>query len=129
MTPADLSDSTLHPRRFLVDFDPKDVPHRFTDVLVLGSGLAGLRAAIAISPEYRVEVVTKAKGEQSNSQWAQGGIAAVWDVDDTFAAHADDTLEAGKGLCDPEIVDMVVREAPTHVRELMSWGAAFDTHG
>jgi L-aspartate oxidase len=115
-------------RRYLVDFDPKDTPHRFTDVLVLGSGLAGLRAAIAVSPEYRVEVVTKAKGEQSNSQWAQGGIAAVWDVEDTFAAHADDTLEAGKGLCDAEIVDMVVREAPDHVRELMSWGAAFDTH-
>src|SRR5215211_7917461 len=127
MIEADLSHALLHPRRYLVDFDPRDVPHRFTDVLVLGSGLAGLRAALGVSPEYRVEVVTKAKEEQSNSQWAQGGIAAVWDVEDTFAAHVDDTLDAGKGLCDESIVEMVVREAPTHIRELMSWGARFDT--
>ena len=118
-----------HPRRYLVDFDPKETTHRFTDVLVLGSGLAGLRAALAVSPSFRVEVVTKAKGEQSNSQWAQGGIAAVWDSDDTFDAHVDDTLEAGKGLCDREIVELVVREAPDHIRELMSWGAKFDTDG
>jgi L-aspartate oxidase len=127
MIVADLSHALLHPRRYLVDFDPRDVPHRFTDVLVLGSGLAGLRAALGVSPEYRVEVVTKAKEEQSNSQWAQGGIAAVWDVEDTFAAHVDDTLDAGKGLCDESVVEMVVREAPTHIRELMSWGARFDT--
>jgi len=127
MGAPDPPNAMLHHRRYLVDFDPKDVPHRFTDVLVLGSGLAGLRAALGVSPEYRIEVVTKAKGEQSNSQWAQGGIAAVWDVDDTFAAHVGDTLEAGKGLCDPDIVEMVVREAPDHIRELMSWGARFDT--
>jgi L-aspartate oxidase len=129
MTPSDSSPSLLHPRRLLVDFDPRDVPHRFTDVLVLGSGLAGLRAALGVSPDYRVEVVTKAKGEQSNSQWAQGGIAAVWDVDDTFAAHVGDTLEAGKGLCDPGIVQMVIHEAPDHIRELMAWGARFDSEG
>src|SRR5688500_14444890 len=118
MIELDPARSLRHPRRYLVDFDPKETTHRFTDVLVLGSGLAGLRAAMAVPPNFRVEVVTKAKGEQSNSQWAQGGIAAVWDSDDTFDAHVDDTLEAGKGLCDREIVELVIREAPDHIREL-----------
>ena len=70
MIVADLSHALLHPRRYLVDFDPRDVPHRFTDVLVLGSGLAGLRAALGVSPEFRVEVVTK--GERGTKQFAMG---------------------------------------------------------
>ena len=71
-------------------------------------------------------VLTKQKAAQSNSRYAQGGIAAVWDPEDKFEAHSLDTLDAGKGLCDEAIVDLVVREAPGCVRDLMAWGTEFD---
>lgn len=121
-----MSMSAVDPPRYLVSFHPKSVSHRLTDVLILGSGLAGLRAAAAVPPDQSVLVVTKQTVEQSNSQWAQGGIAAVWDAVDTFASHAEDTLIAGQGLCDAPVVDHVVREAPRRVQELMDWGANFD---
>jgi L-aspartate oxidase len=119
----------LIPPRFLSGFDPRSVSHRLTDVLVIGSGLAGMRSALEIEDRFQVTLVTKGKSEQSNSQWAQGGIAAVWDPEDTFAAHVEDTLEAGKGLCDRPIVEMVVRDGPERVRELIGWGTIFDKEG
>ncbi|MGL5094426.1 MAG: FAD-binding protein, partial [Planctomycetia bacterium] len=112
--------------RYLASFQPRHVVHRFTDVLVLGSGLAGLRAALSVDPALSVLVVTKEKAQKSNSNWAQGGIAAVWTPNDCFEAHAADTVAAGGGLCDPDVVDLVVREAPLRVRELIDWGAVFD---
>lgn len=118
--------AAVDPPRFLVPFHPKQISHRFTDVLVLGSGLAGLRTALAVDPALSVLLTTKETVQQSNSSYAQGGIAAVWDPDDCFKAHADDTLSAGKGLCDREIVDLVVREAPTRIQELIDWGTMFD---
>src|SRR5262245_7800143 len=111
-----MSGSVPNPPRYLTAFHPRDIVHRFADVLVIGSGLAGLRAAMEVGPRFRVAVVTKAKSEQSNSQWAQGGIAAVWDPEDSFTAHVDDTLEAGKGLCNRAVVEMVVHEGPKRVR-------------
>lgn len=116
------------PPRYLVSFHPKRISHHFTDVLILGSGLAGLRAALAVDPALDVMLLTKDDAWQSNSQYAQGGIAAVWDPEDCFESHAEDTLAAGKGLCDPRVVDLVVRDAPLRVRELIDWGTVFDAH-
>jgi L-aspartate oxidase len=112
--------------RYLVPFHPKRVPHHFTDLLIIGGGLAGARAALAVDPRLRALVVTKDSLLQSNSNYAQGGIAGVLDPEDRFENHIADTLKAGGDLCDREVVDLVVREAPERIGELMSWGATFD---
>jgi L-aspartate oxidase len=116
----------LTARRYLVPFAPKANAHRFTDVLVIGGGIAGLRAALAIPPSLDVLVVTKDRIAESNSNYAQGGIAGAIGPDDRFEDHVADTLTAGAGLCDPAIVDLVVREAPRAIQELISWGTHFD---
>jgi L-aspartate oxidase len=115
-------------RRYLVRFDPKRIPHAFADVLIIGGGIAGIRAALAIDPSLGVIVVTKDRLLQSNSAYAQGGIAGVFDPLDNFGSHAADTIAAGKGLCDRQVVDMVIHEAPDRIRELIAYGAHFDTH-
>lgn len=114
------------PRRYLVRFHPKRIPHAFTDVLIIGGGIAGLRSAIAAEQGSDVLIVTKDRLQQSNSAYAQGGIAGVLDPLDDVANHYADTLAAGKGLCDEEIVKLVVEEAPKHIRELIRWGTKFD---
>jgi L-aspartate oxidase len=96
-----------------------------TDVLVLGGGLAGLMTALHVAEFATVTVVTKAPSEQTNTSQAQGGIAAVFDARDSFAAHARDTLTCGAGLCDRDVVGQVVREAPDAVRELEALGVHF----
>lgn len=113
-------------RRYLVRFNPKRVPHLFTDVLIIGAGITGIRAALAIDPKLEVVLATKDVISQSNSSYAQGGIAGVFDPLDDFANHVADTLAAGKGLCDRDIVEAVVREAPERIRELVTYGAVFD---
>ncbi len=115
------------PHRYLVPFHPKRVPHYFTDVLVIGAGLAGLRAAVAVDPQLSVVVLTKDRIDESASSYAQGGIAGVLDPDDSFEAHIQDTLTAGGTLCDRAVVEMVIQEAPERIRELIAWGAKFDT--
>jgi L-aspartate oxidase len=112
--------------RYLAAFGPKRVPHCFTDVLILGGGLAGLRAALAVDPRLSVTVVTKDDLHGSSSQWAQGGIAGVVDPEDRFDNHVADTLAAGGGLCHEDVVDGVVREAPGRIAELIAWGTKFD---
>jgi L-aspartate oxidase len=101
-----------------------------TDFLVIGSGVAGLTYAIKMAeafPQQEVLVVTKTIADETNTKYAQGGIAAVWDeLEDNFTKHIDDTLVAGDGLCDPHIVDIVVKEGPERVREIIDWGARFD---
>src|SRR5690349_20865656 len=116
----------MPPRRYLVPFDPRDLPHHFTDVLIIGGGLAGLRAALGIPEPLRALVVTKDEVRESNSAYAQGGITGVMDPEDHFEDHIADTLAAGKGLCDREVVELVVREAPTRINELIRWGTHFD---
>ncbi len=112
--------------RYLVSFGPKRVPHCFTDVLILGGGLAGLRAALAVDRQLSVTVVTKDDLQSSSSQWAQGGIAGVVDPEDRFDNHVADTLTAGCGLCHDDVVDAVIREAPGRIAELIAWGTRFD---
>jgi L-aspartate oxidase len=102
---------------------------REVDVVVLGSGAAGLAAALAARPVRRVLIVTKDTLDAGSTAWAQGGLAAVLDPADTFAEHVRDTLEAGSGLCDEEAVASLVRDAPTAIAYLESLGAAFDPAG
>jgi L-aspartate oxidase len=112
--------------RYLVRFHPKRISHVFTDVLIVGSGIAGLRAALEIPADLNVIVVSKDVLAQSNSAYAQGGIAGAMDPVDDTSSHAADTMAAGKGLCDEKIVDLVVGEAPERIQELIEWGANFD---
>lgn len=112
--------------RYLLPFDSRRATHRFADVLVIGGGLAGLRAANAVASHLNVLVVTKDKLRESNSNYAQGGIAGVLDPEDCFEAHVADTLAAGGNLCDREIVEMVIREGPRRIEELVRWGTQFD---
>ena len=114
------------PNRYLVSFDARNTFHRFTDVLVIGAGIAGLRAALEVPPDLNVLVVTKDRITESNSSYAQGGIAGVLSPEDRFENHVDDTLVAGDGLCDREVVDLVVREAPAEIEQLVKWGTKFD---
>jgi L-aspartate oxidase len=114
------------PLRYLVRFAPKQTTHVFTDLLVIGGGIAGLRAALAAPPSMQVLVVTKDRVQLSNSTYAQGGIAAVRSQEDRFENHIEDTLTAGAGLCNREVVEMVVREAPDHIDDLIRYGAQFD---
>ncbi|HTK30579.1 MAG TPA: L-aspartate oxidase [Candidatus Saccharimonadaceae bacterium] len=95
------------------------------DVLVLGSGIAGLMTALGAAEHGTVLVATKKRAEDSNTNFAQGGIAAVFDAGDSFTDHERDTLRCGAGLCDRATVRQVVREAPERVRELAALGVAF----
>ena len=97
-----------------------------TDILILGSGIAGLSLALKAAAHGQVTVVTKKSAEDSSTNWAQGGIAAVFDREDSFRDHERDTLACGVGLCDPEVVRAVVREAPERVRELAEMGVPFN---
>jgi L-aspartate oxidase len=99
---------------------------RRADFLIIGSGIAGLRAAVELADAGSVLVLTKSDPREGNTGYAQGGIAAAVGPDDSPALHAADTIAAGDGLCDPRAVEVLVEEGPRYVRELMSWGVAFD---
>ncbi|MBK7038877.1 MAG: L-aspartate oxidase [Bacteroidetes bacterium] len=98
--------------------------------LVIGSGIAGLTFALKTAkrfPDKKVIIITKAEEEETNTKYAQGGIAAVWDFEkDSFDKHIEDTMIAGDGLCNREIVEIVVKEGPERVREIINWGTDFD---
>ncbi|HZI02368.1 MAG TPA: FAD-binding protein, partial [Flavisolibacter sp.] len=104
-----------------------------TDFLVIGSGIAGLTYAIKVAhhfPRKQVTVITKASTDETNTKYAQGGIAVVNDLEnDSFEKHIEDTLIAGDGLCNEKIVEIVVKEGPERVREIIEWGAQFDKDG
>ena len=97
-----------------------------TDFLVVGSGLAGLSFALKVAKHGKVVVITKTTLEETNTSFAQGGIAAVTNSPDSYEKHIQDTLIAGDGLCDEEVVRMVVQSAPEQIKNLIDWGAEFD---
>ena len=101
-----------------------------TDVLVIGSGVAGLTYAVNLAiqnKDLKITILTKTNEDETNTKYAQGGIAAVIDLNkDSFEKHIDDTLIAGDGLCNKSIVDIVVHEGPERLKEIISWGADFD---
>lgn len=101
-----------------------------TDFLVIGSGIAGLTYALKVAeacPNQKITILTKTQTDETNTKYAQGGIAAVMDFDkDSFAKHIEDTLIAGDGLCNKYIVEIVVREGVQRIEEIIKWGAKFD---
>ena len=121
-------------RRYLADFEPSRIAHRFTDVLVIGSGIAGLAAALAAAEDENLEVLVLAKDslEESATRWAQGGIAAVLLPDrtgDSLDAHIEDTIQVAAGLSDEENLKILVTEGVERVRELVELGTNFDRNG
>jgi len=94
--------------------------------VVIGSGIAGLTFALKAAQHGSVAVVTKRKGQDTNTAWAQGGVACVTSDEDSFALHVRDTIDAGAGLCDEEVVRIMVSEGPARIRELMELGLRFD---
>lgn len=101
-----------------------------TDFIVVGSGIAGLRAAIELAQAgARVTVLTKDRTDESNTEYAQGGIAVALSEDDEVALHEEDTLVAGAGLCDERAVRVMVEDGPRYIQELMAWGTEFDREG
>lgn len=100
------------------------------DVLVIGSGIAGLSYALKIAiqqPHVNITIVTKANEDETNTKYAQGGVAVVHDfIKDSFDKHIEDTLRAGDGLCKLEAVEVVVKEAPERIKEIVDWGVRFD---
>ncbi len=104
-------------------------PNWDTDVLIIGSGAAGLRAALAASENAQVTLITKTTLKESNTLYAQGGIAVAMNVDDTIELHVEDTCTAGNGLCDVKAVETMVAEGIPRVTELLDWGADFDWEG
>ncbi|WP_019914461.1 L-aspartate oxidase [Paenibacillus sp. HW567] len=112
--------------QYLVDFDLSELPAVKTDCIVIGSGIAGLFTAIKASEDRKVIVITKKSLMDSNTRYAQGGIAAVFAEDDSPAFHRQDTLLAGAGLNSSAAVDVLVNEGPEGVRELIRLGTLFD---
>ncbi len=115
-------------RRYIYSGDLKKLEVQDFDVLVVGSGLAGLYAALHIDGNKSVALVTKVNIENSNSWLAQGGIAAVIDPSDKFESHVEDTLKAGAGMCDYKAVEVLVEEGPENIRELVEMNVPFDTN-
>ena len=113
-------------KRYLVSFDTSALVGHEAATVVIGSGVAGLRAAIEASRFGKVLVLTKEAATESNTYYAQGGVAAVLRRGDSVESHVQDTLVAGAGLCDEEVVHLVVENGPDAVRELIDWGAQFD---
>lgn len=113
-------------RRYLVNVDSISAQQLFTDCLVVGSGIAGLRAALEAAKNRSVIIVCKNNAEDSNTFKAQGGIASVLDKADTFESHIADTLKTGCGICNEQVVDLVVRQGPELVEQLLKWGTEFD---
>ncbi len=115
------------PARYLVSFDSAEIPAHSQDVLVIGSGIAGLTAALGASSGKRVALLTKAALMETGTWYAQGGVASAISEEDSTQLHFDDTILAGAGLCREEAVRVLVDEGPECIQELIRLGASFDT--
>jgi L-aspartate oxidase len=118
--------SLFDTRRYLTDFDSSRTGNILTDVLVIGSGVAGMRAAIEAAEYGLVTLVTKGEFDQSATCWAQGGIAAAIASEDSPELHLEDTMRVGCGLNRREAVELLVNDGPRRVEELINWGIALD---
>ncbi len=121
--------SLFDQRRYLTDFDSTRMGHLVTDVLVVGSGVAGARAALAAAEHGPVVLLCKSSFAESNTNYAQGGIAVVLDSGDTRQHHYDDTMRVGAGLGRADVVRRLVDDGPNRVRELLDWGMVLDRTG
>ncbi|MBI1819472.1 MAG: FAD-dependent oxidoreductase, partial [Nitrospirae bacterium] len=108
---------------------PSSFKIQFADFLIIGSGIAGLRASLELASAGTVFIINKDSGRESNSAYAQGGIAAAINPLDTPKSHIEDTLKAGKGLCNRSSVKILVEEGVQRVRELIDWKTHFDRKG
>ncbi|MBI9016067.1 MAG: L-aspartate oxidase [Phycisphaerae bacterium] len=107
--------------------DTSAMGNLYTDCIIIGGGVAGLRAALEAAESGRVLMLIKDEIKDSNSFRAQGGIASVLNIDDSFASHIEDTLKTGCDLCDPQAVELTVRQGPAQIKQLLDWGTSFDT--
>src|SRR5262245_9005575 len=115
------------PDRYLASFDTQHVSQEVADILIIGTGITGLTAAIHAARSGKdVIVCNKAELVESNTNWAKGGLAAVMAQSDSFDTHVRDTLIAGAGLCDEKVVREVVEAAPVGIRFLIECGTRFD---
>jgi len=115
-----------HSRRYLAEVDTGSTQQIFTDCLVVGAGIAGLRAAIDAAENCKVIIVCKGELDESNTWKAQGGIASVIRKEDSFESHIADTIKTGCGLADEKVADIVIRQGPELIQQLVRWGAEFD---
>lgn len=113
-------------RRYLAPINTGSTQQLFTDCLVVGAGIAGLRAALEAAEQCDVTLICKGALSDSNTWNAQGGIASVLAIEDSFESHVGDTLKTGCGLCDPQVVERVVRQGPELIRQMDQWGTEFD---
>jgi len=116
-------------RRYLLSFDTRDIGHIFTDVLIIGTGAAGMRAALAAAESAQVIAVTKGELRQSNTYDAQGGIAVVTDGADDVSSHIADTIKCAGGIGDEDVIRRVISAGPEAIEEVISWGLPVDTEG
>ncbi len=119
--------SIYNDRRLLIPFRSTLLPQIFTDVLVIGSGVAGLRTALGAAAHGDVIVLAKEAVDFSNTSWAQGGIASVLGSSDTVESHGRDTIDAGAGLCESRAVSALVEGGPAEIRQLVEWGMRLDS--
>ena len=115
-------------RRILPDFENETIQAYNFDVIIVGTGVAGLYAALNLDEDLEVAVVTKANIDESNSYLAQGGIAAVMTADDNYHNHVEDTLVAGAGLCNREAVEVLCEEGPSDIHKLIEMQVPFDVN-
>lgn len=114
---------------YVCPFDTEQLNPHSSEVVVVGSGVAGLRSALSLSENFTVSVITKGEIRSSNTWRAQGGIAAVLRDSDSAQEHVRDTMEAGAGLCDRPAVEKLIRKGPKQIKKLIEWGADFDREG
>lgn len=119
-------DEVFDSRRYLIPFRGSLLPHVFTDTLVIGAGVAGFRAALAAAEHGEVILLSKGEVTESNTSWAQGGVAGVLSGEDSAESHAADTMTAGAGLCDEPAVRAVVGASRERIEELLGWGLRAD---